>query len=82
MQKSLILLFFLRHKEVVILATILLDAIFSGVQLTQSYLHERSHCEMYSKIACNISSGGYGVCVQVIQPILKLTYLFSLINYI
>ena len=29
---------------------------------------------MYSKIACNISSGSYGVCVQVIQPSLKFTY--------
>ena len=24
--------------------------------------------KLYSKIACNISSGSFGVCVQVIQP--------------
>ena len=34
---------FLRNKEVAILDKILLDDIFSGVQLTLSYLHKRSH---------------------------------------
>ena len=29
-----------------------------------------------------MSSRSYGICVQVIQPFLKFTYLFSLINYI
>ena len=57
---------------VVILIKILLDPILLGAQLL-SFLHAK----MYSKIACIVSSGGYGVCVQVIQPFLNFTYLFS-----
>ena len=38
-------LYFLRNNEVVILVKIFLNAIFSCVQLKQSFLHERLHCE-------------------------------------
>ena len=33
--------------------------------------------KMYTKIACNISSGRYGVRLQVIQSFLKFPYFFT-----
>ena len=59
---------------VIILVEVLLGAIFNGVQLTLTFFHELSIARMYAKIACNISSGSYGVYVQVIQPFLKFIY--------
>ena len=38
--------------------------------------------KMFTKIACNTSSGLYGVRLQVTQPFLKVPCLFSLIKYI
>ena len=37
--------------------------------------------KMYTKVICYISSGHFDVHLQVIQPILKFTYLISLIKY-
>ena len=53
------------------MAKILLDAIFSGISLTESFLCERLHSENVKKIICNISSGRFDVHLQVTQPILK-----------
>ena len=39
----------------------LIDATFSSVQFKLSFLRERLLCENDTKIACNISSGRYGV---------------------
>ena len=38
--------------------------------------------KMYAKIACNISSGRYGVRFQEIQPFFEMFIFFSLIKYI
>ena len=56
---------------------ILLDATFSGVPMTESFLRVRLHSEN----VCNISSGRFDVHLQVIQPIFKFPYLISLIKY-
>ena len=45
LQKSLILLYFLWNTEAAILVKILLDAIFSDIPMTESFLHERLHSE-------------------------------------
>ena len=60
--------FFLRNDAVVILVKILLDAIFSGVQMKLALLHERSHCENVFENRFNITFGGYSDCLQVMQP--------------
>ena len=43
LQKNLILLFILWNIEAVILVKILLDASFSGIPLTESFLREQIH---------------------------------------
>ena len=58
--------------EAAILDKILLDASFSGIPMI---------AKIYTKIICNILSGRFDVHLQVIQPILKFTYLISLIKY-
>ena len=73
-KKSLILRYVIRNNVVFILVEVLFGATFNGVQLTLTFLHEPSIARIYSKIVCYISSGSYGVCVQVIQPFLKSTY--------
>ena len=45
LQKSLILLYILRTTDATILVKILLDASFSGIPLTESFLRERIHSE-------------------------------------
>ena len=45
LQKSLILLYILRNTEAAILVKILLDATFSGIPMTESFLRERLHSE-------------------------------------
>ena len=45
--------------------------LFSGTQFTLSFLHERLHSKNVCEIHLNISSGHYGVRLQVIQPFLK-----------
>ena len=72
MKKSLILLYVLQNNVVIILVQVLLGAIFNDVQVTLTFFHEPSIARMYLKIACNISSGSYGVYVQVIQPFFEI----------
>ena len=55
----------------------LLNATFSGVQLTESFLRERLHCENEDENSCNNSSGHYGVRSQVIQPFQNFSICFS-----
>ena len=38
-----------------------LDATFSGIPLTESFLRERIHSENLYEIICNIFSGRFGV---------------------
>ena len=45
LQKKMVLLHNLRNTEAVILVKILLNATFSGIPLTESFLHERIHSE-------------------------------------
>ena len=45
LQKTLMLLHNLRNTEVVILVKILLDATFSGIPMSESFLRERIHSE-------------------------------------
>ena len=45
LQKCLILLCILLNTEAVVLLKILLDATFSGIPLTESFLRERTHSE-------------------------------------
>ena len=50
LQNILILLYILWNTEAAILVKILLDATFSGIPLTESFLHERIHSEnVYEK---------------------------------
>ena len=52
--KKLMLLHNLWNTEAVILVKTLLDATFSGIPLTESFLLERIHSENSYKIICNI----------------------------
>ena len=81
MQKALILLYILWNTEDAFLVKILLDATFSGIPMTESFLRERLHSEHVYKNICYISSGHFDVHLQVIQPILKFPCLISLIKY-
>ena len=45
LQKILILLYILANTETAVLVKILLDATFSGIPLTESFLRERKHSE-------------------------------------
>ena len=45
LQNVLMLLYILLNTEAVILVKILLDATFSGIPLTESFLRERTHSE-------------------------------------
>ena len=45
----LILLYILLNTEATILVKILLDAIFSGIPMAESFLRERIHCENIRK---------------------------------
>ena len=47
LQNFLIMLYILCYTEVAILVKILLDAIFSGIPLTESFLRERIHSEIF-----------------------------------
>ena len=68
--KKMILFYILWNTEAAILVKILLDATFSGIPLTESFLREQIHSEnLYEKH------------LQVIQPILKFPYLISFIKY-
>ena len=49
LQNFLILLHMLRNTEAAILVKIFLDATFSGIPLTESFLHERIHSESLYK---------------------------------
>ena len=54
---------------------ILLDAKFSGIIMTESFLRERIHSEnLYGNHLENICSGRFDVHLQVKQPILKFPY--------
>ena len=61
---------------------ILLDATFSGIPLTDSFLCERIHSgNSYENHLVHFFSGRFDVHLQVIQPILKFPYLISIIKY-
>ena len=47
LQKFLILLYILLNTDAAILVKILLDATFSGIPLTESFLPERIHSEFF-----------------------------------
>ena len=64
---------FQRNNVIVILVKVLHNATFSGIRLTQPFLHERLHCEVVFKNRFNISSGSYGAHVQVIKPFLLIS---------
>ena len=60
----------------------LLDATFSGIALTESFCVNEYIAKIYAKIICYNFSGRFDVHLQVIQTILKLSYLISLIKYL
>ena len=60
---------------------ILLDATFSGIALTESFLRERRHSENSYENHLKHFSGRFDVHLQVKQPILKFSYLILLIKY-
>ena len=82
LQKILILLYILWNTEAAILVKTRLDATFSGIPLTASFLRERIQTKFFlRKSFVTFFSGRFDVHLQVIQPILKFPYLISLIKY-
>ena len=57
------------------------DATFSGIPLTASLLRKRIHSENLYENHLYFFSGRFDVQLQVIQPILKFSYLISPIKY-
>ena len=58
-----------------------LDATFSGIPLTQSFLRERIQSEFFHENHFYIFPSRSDVHLQVIQPMFKFPYLISLIKY-
>ena len=82
LQKVLILLYVLLNNEAIILVKILLDATFSGIAMTESFLRAQIHSEnLNENILQHFFSGRSDVHLQVIQPVLKFPKLNSLIKY-
>ena len=71
----------LNSTETAILVKILIDATFSGISLTKSFLRERIHSEKLYRNHLQHFSGHFDNHLQVIQPTLKFPYLISLLKY-
>ena len=69
------------NSEAAILVKILPDTTFSGIPMTALFLHERIHSENLYENHLSRFSDRFDVHLQVIQPILKFSYLILPIKY-